>query len=38
MKIPQMFAAIVVLSIFGYIFYELLKFIEKILLPWYREE
>ena len=38
MKIPEMFAAIVVLSIFGYIFYELLKFIEKILLPWYREE
>ena len=38
LKIPEMFAAIVVLSIFGYIFYELIKFIEKILLPWYREE
>lgn len=38
LKIPQMFAAIVLLSIFGYLFYELLGFVEKKFLPWYREE
>ena len=38
LKIPRMFAAIVVLSIFGYVFYEGLKIIEKKFLPWYREE
>ncbi len=38
LKIPHMFAAIVALSIFGYLFYEILKVIEKKLLPWYREE
>lgn len=38
LKIPRMFAAIVVLSIFGYVFYEILKIIEKKFLPWYREE
>lgn len=37
-KIPRMFAAIVLLSIFGYVFYEVLKLIEKKFLPWYREE
>ena len=37
-KIPRMFAAIVLLSLFGYLFYEVLKIIEKKLLPWYREE
>ena len=38
LKIPHMFASIVVLSIFGYLFYELLRIIEKKLIPWYREE
>jgi len=38
LKISHMFAAIALLSIFGYIFYESLKIIEKKLLPWYLEE
>lgn len=38
LKIPRMFAAIVLLSIFGYVFYEVLRLIEKKFLPWYREE
>ena len=38
LKISHMFAAIALLSIFGYIFYETLKIIEKKLLPWYLEE
>ena len=37
-RIPRMFAAIVLLSVFGYVFYEVLKLIEKKFLPWYREE
>ena len=37
-KIPRMFAAIVLLSVFGYLFYEALKLIEKKVLPWHREK